>query len=176
MVSLIALMAAIGIGSALFHIFATGWSGVLDLAPILAFQLGYLWIYCRRVVFLRPSFAALAAAGLLIVSLSGQALPPGDARSLTYLPALILLLGLGAHHYCHHRREPLTLMAAAAVFACALIFRTLDGAACPFFPAGTHFLWHLLGAVALYLLFKGLIANLRSRTGDRSLSPDASHR
>jgi hypothetical protein len=161
-VSLAALMAAIGIGSALFHIVATTWSGVLDLGPILAFQLCYLWIYCRRVVFLRPSYSALAAGSLLITSMMGQALPPGDARSLTYLPALIVLLGLGTYHYYHHRREPLSLMAGAAIFAFALIFRTLDGAVCPFFPAGTHFLWHLLGAVALYLLFKGLIANRRS--------------
>src|SRR4051794_14524228 len=36
---LIALSVAIGIGSALYHTFATGWARVLDVVPILHFQL-----------------------------------------------------------------------------------------------------------------------------------------
>jgi hypothetical protein len=164
---LIGLIAAIGIGSALFHVFATTWARVLDLVPILAFQLGYLWIYFRRVVFLRSSYSALAVASLLITSLAGQALLQNGARSLTYLPALISLLCLGAYHCYHHQREPLTLTVAAGVFAVALILRTLDGAVCPFFPAGTHFVWHLLTAAGLYLLFRGLAANWRSQPESR---------
>lgn len=44
------LMAAIGIGSVLFHTFATAWSQVLDILPILLFQVAYLWIYGRRII------------------------------------------------------------------------------------------------------------------------------
>lgn len=159
--SLIVLMAANGIGSALFHTFATTWAGVLDLVPILVFQVYFLWLYCREVAFLRLSYAALAVVSLLIAALVGRALPHGNEWSLTHLPALILLLSLGVYHYYTRKREPLTLAAAAGIFALALTFRTLDGIVCPLFPLGTHFLWHLLGAVALYLLVKGLAANWR---------------
>ena len=161
--ALIGLMAAIGIGSALFHTFATTWAGVLDLVPLLVFQLGYLWLYCRNVIFLRSSYAALAVASLLIASLIGRALPQGSQGSLPYFPALIALLSLGVYHYYHQKRGPLTLTAAAGVFALALTFRTLDGVVCPLFPPGTHFLWHLLDAIVLYLLFWGLVANWRTR-------------
>jgi len=163
MAALIGLMAAIGVGSAIFHTLATTWAGVLDLAPILAFQIYYLWLYCRRVVLLGSSWSTLAVTSLLIAVLVGRALPHGNEWSLTHLPALIPLLGLGIYHYYTRKRDPLTLIAAAGVFALALAFRTLDGVLCPLFPFGTHFLWHLLDAVALYLLFQVLVANWRSR-------------
>src|SRR5512139_1525468 len=47
---LIALVVAIGIGSSLFHTFATVWARVLDEVPILLFQLAFMWLYARRVI------------------------------------------------------------------------------------------------------------------------------
>ena len=43
---LIGLIGAIGMGSGLFHAFATNWARVLDVVPILLFQLVYVWLYC----------------------------------------------------------------------------------------------------------------------------------
>ncbi len=42
---LVALVISIGIGSFLFHTFATGWAQVLDVVPILLFQISYVWLY-----------------------------------------------------------------------------------------------------------------------------------
>ncbi|MEG4207359.1 hypothetical protein QUA20_25970 [Microcoleus sp. Pol7_A1] len=47
---LIALATSIGIGSFLFHTFATRWANLLKVIPILLFQLGFIWLYSRRVV------------------------------------------------------------------------------------------------------------------------------
>jgi hypothetical protein len=47
---LIVLVATIGAGSTLFHLFATEETRSLDLLPILVFQLVFLWYYARRVV------------------------------------------------------------------------------------------------------------------------------
>lgn len=158
-------MAAIGIGSALFHTFATTWAGVLDLAPILVFQGYFLWLYCRRVASLGSSASALLVGGLLFAAVAGRALPHGNEWSLAYIPALIPLLGWGVYHCYTQKREPLALATAAGIFALALTFRTLDGVVCPLFPLGTHFLWHLLNASVLYLLFKALVANGRFGPG-----------
>jgi len=41
--------------------------------------------------------------------------------------------------------------------------RSVDEAACPYIPIGTHFLWHALIAVVLYLSMRALILNLPMR-------------
>lgn len=49
------------------------------------------------------------------------------------------------------------LLAAAAVFALSLAFRSVDVAACGIVPIGTHFLWHVLNAVVLFVLVRAAI-------------------
>ena len=161
-VVLIALMAAVGIGSALFHTFATTWARVLDVVPILMFQLYFSWLYFRRVISVGSFYSALAVASLLIAALIARLFPSVLNGSLTYLPALALLVGLGVYHYMEQKQERLALLAASGVFVLALFFRTFDEAACPLTPFGTHFLWHVLNAVVLYLAFWGLVRNLRT--------------
>jgi len=56
---------------------------------------------------------------------------------------------------------------AAGLFALSVMLRTLDRSLCGGFPLGTHFLWHLLNAVLLYLLLTGLIRYGRRRTANR---------
>jgi hypothetical protein len=46
---------------------------------------------------------------------------------------------------------------AAAVFVISLAFRTVDRAVCGTFPLGTHFIWHLLNAVVLFVLLRAAI-------------------
>jgi hypothetical protein len=43
----------------------------------------------------------------------------------------------------------------------SLIFRSIDMAVCPELPLGTHFLWHLLNAVVLYLLLRAALIERR---------------
>ncbi|MDG1432037.1 MAG: ceramidase domain-containing protein [Paracoccaceae bacterium] len=40
---LVGIMAVIGLGSFLFHTFATQWASALDVLPILVFILVYIW-------------------------------------------------------------------------------------------------------------------------------------
>jgi hypothetical protein len=37
------------------------------------------------------------------------------------------------------------------IFSLSLVLRTVDAAICPAFPLGTHFIWHLLNGLVLYL-------------------------
>lgn len=43
------------------------------------------------------------------------------------------------------------------VFAIALFFRTIDLTICSAFPIGTHFVWHILNALMVYLIIHFLI-------------------
>ena len=86
---------------------------------------------------------------------------PPDALngSHAYLPALAATLIVGAL-----TRGPAgrLVLAAGLTLALSLVFRTIDNAVCPWFPLGTHFMWHILNATVLYLL---LYAALRERAG-----------
>ncbi len=156
---LVALSIAIGTGSALFHTFASGWARILDEVPILLFQLCYLWLYARRIMRLRTGFAAAAIAAYMVAAYFGRQFPHLLNGSLVYAPALILLLGLGLYHFLRHKAGRLLLLATTGVFLIALALRSVDEAACPFIPIGTHFLWHVLIAVVLYLSMRALILN-----------------
>jgi len=148
---LILLCAAIGIGSFLFHTVATHWARWLDIIPILLFQLAFLWFYSTEVIRI-PSVPTLA--GLLIylaTALLSRKYPYILNGSLIYAPALITLMILGLWHYSNQVSSPAVLLSAAAVFLLSLTFRSLDNRICDVFPVGTHFLWHLLNALVVYL-------------------------
>ena len=156
---LLALVCAIGIGSFLFHTFATAWAKLMDDLPILLFQLVFLWLYCREVARIRAVPLFVMILGYLLVALSARQFPQFLNGSLIYAPALIVLLALGLYHILRQHQEPFILVAAMGVFIIALTFRTIDNAICDYFPLGSHFLWHSCNALLLYLLMRGLLAN-----------------
>jgi hypothetical protein len=158
-VVLIALVGAVGVGSMLFHTFATPWARVLDVVPILLFQLHFLWLYTRGVVRLPRPASALAVAAVLAAALGARLFPSMLNGSLTYVPALLVLLGLGIYHLRFSKHAPAALIAAAGLFALSIVLRAVDSHACAYVEVGTHFLWHLLNAVVVYLAFRGLVAN-----------------
>ena len=155
---LIALIVAIGIGSSLFHTLALTWARWLDITPILLFQLAFLWLYARRVVGWHAASAATLVAAFLAAALYGRQFPHLLGGSLMYAPAIVALLALGLYHWLTRKPAPLLLIAAAGVFAVSLFVRTIDEAVCPYFPLGTHFLWHVLNPVVLYLCTRTLYA------------------
>ncbi len=160
---LAALSIMIGIGSGLFHAFATTWARILDEVPILLFQLWYLWLYMRRIMTLRVCFAAASIAGYVAAALFCRRFPHLLNGSLIYAPALLLMLWLGLYHFLQHKRERWLLLATMGIFLASLAFRSIDDAVCPDVPVGTHFLWHLLNGVVLYLSMRALILNRSSQ-------------
>lgn len=162
---LLALVCAIGIGSFLFHTFATAWAKLMDDLPILLFQLVFLWLYCREVARIRAVPLFVMILGYVLVALSARQFTHVLNGSLIYAPALIVLLALGLYHLFTQRHEPYILLATAVVFIVALTFRTIDNAICADFPLGSHFLWHSCNALLLYLLMRGLLANRLQPSG-----------
>lgn len=154
---LIALILAIGFGSFLFHTLATPRAMAADVAPILMFQLSYLWIYIGAVMQRGRAAQGLAVSGLVVLLLLSTPLYKYASGTPVYLPALLVLLTLGIHHVRQAHAGRSLLLAAAAVLALSMTARTLDPMVCSQFPIGTHFLWHLLNGVVLYLVIRGLL-------------------
>ncbi|HHE31082.1 MAG TPA: hypothetical protein ENL07_00200 [Chlorobaculum parvum] len=164
---LLTLVVFIGIGSALFHSFATEWARLLDVVPILLYQLAFLWLYMQRVAQLGTFSRVALAGGFLLVSLYALSFKGVLNGSVMYLPAILSVMAVAVFHYSRKKIEPMLGWYALLVFALSLFFRTLDVALCPVWPLGTHFVWHLLNGVLLYLTSRIIIVNSGLQQADR---------
>ncbi|QYN24066.1 hypothetical protein [Amycolatopsis sp. DSM 110486] len=150
--TLAVLVGLVFLASTVFHLLATRWGGAADSGFILVFVLYYAAKF-PQVFFgvpLRKSW--LAAPAFVVLTAAPAALGGG-----LYLPALIgLAVFAGVLAYA---RDPYWthFAVAGAVFALSLALRTIDGVVCGDFPVGTHFLWHLLNAVVLYVVSNAMI-------------------
>jgi hypothetical protein len=144
---------------ALWHVTAQGWAMVADVLPIALFVSAYLLVFLLRMGHLSWPLALLVLlsfAGLHLVLY--QSVPANFLNgSALYLPAVAaagLIAGhMGVTAWPGARRAAW----AAGVLAVSVFLRSIDLAACAALPLGTHFLWHLLNALALYLLIRALV-------------------
>ena len=151
--ALIAIVAAIGVGSFLFHIFANVWSLIADIAPITLFIYFYLGLALRRFFIVR--WPATVAALVLFLALSWPLealLSPLLVGSAGYVPPLAAMALIGAVLATRRHAAAPFVLAAAGIFLTSLTLRTLDAPLCGLIPIGTHWLWHLLNATTLTTL------------------------
>ncbi len=158
--TLIALVAAIGIGSFLFHTFANRWSALADVIPITLFIYIYLGLALRRFF----GLSWLAAVALLLAFfvfnlLAERLLAPLISGSAAYVPALLAMLVCGGVLTAWRHPAGRYLLMAGGVFLVSLTVRTLDLPLCDAAPLGIHWAWHLLNAVTLAVLLKAAVAS-----------------
>jgi len=161
---LIALLAAIGVGSGLFHATATQWALLLDVIPIQLFILSALWILLRSLLGLSFVMTALALMGFMAMSMwiPGHWLN-GSAGYIPAWLALVLVTWQSPRGAARH-----WLGRASLLFPISLLFRTLDQPFCEMIPFGTHFIWHLCNAVVLAMIIEA------SKLAARDLADTAS--
>ena len=170
------LIFAMGIGSFLFHTYATRWASYADTIPIGAFMFAYLIYALRRFagfgwVTIALSMAAFVAALQYAGSVQCRTgwLRETEAASgpclngtAGYIPAFAALILFGARLWLSRHPAWRLIGGAAAVFLLSMTFRTLDWEVCDRLTLqghalGTHFLWHLLNAATLYVLARAAI-------------------
>jgi hypothetical protein len=156
---LISLVAIVGVGSTLFHTFANGLTMIFDVVPIAAFTFYYLWVALRRLVGLTKLKSAIALIGFIIIASQMRHVPDGYRcnGSVDYFPCLGALFIIGFVLKLHHHASASWLLGACVVFMVSLSFRSVDFLVCPLFPFGTHFMWHSLNGLMLYLLVRALL-------------------
>lgn len=153
------LTAAVGVGSFLWHTLATRWSEWADVIPILLFISVFLLSYLVRVARLRPAAVLAWFAAYHLLNSGLQSALPRDFLngSVFYLPtwASLLLMGFYARRIGWPGGG--LLLGGASVFTASLVLRTADVALCGAWPTGTHFGWHLLNGLTLYLVTRALL-------------------
>ncbi len=143
----------IGIGSFLFHTFATLWSAAADVIPILVFILSYLFLAVRYYLGLPLSLSLVATAAYIPISyVVVPVIEPLIGSSSGYVPALLAIFIVGLLMLGRDRRLALGLIVTGGVFLLSIGFRMADEPVCNVLPLGTHFLWHIFNAVVLYRL------------------------
>jgi hypothetical protein len=173
---LIALVFVMGVGSFLFHTYATRWASYADTVPIGIFMLAYLAYALRRFLELGWAWVVVCLAifgwtlqfagkvqcgpGLLTV------MEPARGACLNgtagYVPAWIAMVAIAGLLAAWRHPAWRHLAIAAAVFLASMMFRTVDLEICHVArlsgrAIGTHFLWHILNATMLYILLLAAI-------------------
>jgi hypothetical protein len=158
-------MAIIGLGSFLFHTLATRWAEWGDVIPILTFMLLYIWLILTS-VFHWPDWLKLASLMVFCVTTFYlEAMVPGTFLwgGALYLPTVLVLILAAVALYRRQSPAAPAMLGATAVFLLSFASRTLDMPLCPVFPLGTHFFWHLLNALLLFLLLRLVIQHAPRR-------------
>jgi hypothetical protein len=149
------LLALVGMGSTAFHLFANGLGLVVDAMFVVIFAHAFLPLFLMRVLRWGKGESILALGVFVAMELAPRFF---SVRVIWW--HLIALIGLciiailsrGASAEIRRRTQ-----LAAGVFAASLLFHVADGPMSQWIPFGTHFLWHLGTAFALYLLGATLI-------------------
>ncbi|MEQ8824815.1 MAG: hypothetical protein RIC14_10610 [Filomicrobium sp.] len=168
---LILLVFVIGTGSFLFHTLATRWAAVADVAPIGLFMVLYVGYALRRLGGLNW-LLVLIGLGVFVALLWQAGQMRCGARlclggSVAYLPALGTLIVVGLGLAIARRPGWGYILAGAVIFAVSLTLRTFDKPWCPqtaitdIGRIGTHYWWHILNALLLYLLLRAGILSGR---------------
>jgi hypothetical protein len=187
----IALVFLIGLGSLSFHLLADRASMLADVIPINVFMLVYLGFALNRFLRVPPGWTVLILIGFVgSVALTmqvkcwggGIGFPGAEVSgaseclngSLVYLPALLAMAIVGG--LMVERRDPAApyILWAALIFAISVTFRSLDLALCDAYQfqgrrIGTHFVWHLLNGLALFLLLRASL-EVGPRSESRALT------
>lgn len=174
--AMIALVFVIGVGSFLFHTTATRWAALADTVPIGVFMLAYM-AYALR-VFLKLGWIWVALGLALFIAalqyasglqcrpglISGAAAVSGRCLNGTagYIPAFMAMIGIGTVLRIQDHPAANSLLAAGMIFLASMFFRTIDFEVCGLTrlggqEVGTHFLWHVLNALTLYLLLRAAV-------------------
>jgi hypothetical protein len=153
------LVFLVALGSSLFHTLAVRWAGLLDTLFILLYCCVFLYGFLRHAV-RAPAWAALTtAAAFALFSYGFPNLFPNGALngSTGYIPYLLGLLAISAWLAWHHAPAARALGLASVVFCVSLTLRTVDQELCVRFPLGTHFLWHLLNGLLLWIVSREML-------------------
>lgn len=146
------LLALVGLGSLSFHTLANTLTNFFDIGFIAGYVIWYLVVFAHfhlgapwpKAWLAVPAFVVLTVATAPLVGL----VPGGSGIYLAPFLSLLVITVVAAA-----RRQPWHLLAAAAgVFLVSVTLRTLDQPLCGVWPSGTHYLWHTLNAVVLFLV------------------------
>ena len=155
---LINLVWFIGFGSLTFHVFATIWSGILDIFPIALLILYYSYFSLRRFFLINKYISYLAPLVIIFITLILSKI--GNVTNSAYFAALSGIILIGSISLFYRQKKILFgMLLAAFIFSISLTLRIFDEILCSNIIIGTHWIWHILNSLTLYIIIKIFIEN-----------------
>ena len=150
------LIYLIGLGSFSFHTFANSLSLFADVVPIALFIVLYTWYTFQRLIYINSIFPYVALLLIIIFSIFLSFIPLYGSQS--YLGALLFLFLVGFYLKIFTKSKfAYSLIIASFIFLISISFRTLDQIICGYLSVGTHFMWHFLNSILLFIVTKVMI-------------------
>ncbi len=144
--------AFIGLGSTIFHIFATPISLLPDSIPIYLTMIIFLWTFLKNTLGNQKiaTIITVCFVGLqTFLYLSGfRNVGNVTIRHIVNIVGIPLLILLAHKKYFKSINY---LYATLVIYIIAMVLRATEPLICPAFPMGTHFTWHILLAAIPYL-------------------------
>jgi hypothetical protein len=165
----------IGVNSMIFHMMPTPFTELMDTIPIVMFILIYFLSVLFRIG--RTNFFQAAVAFIAFLGFSHMLVhqfPRALNDSIGYLSSMIALIMIAVYLHLKARPSSSHFMLAAIIGVTSLFSRAIDREVCDMFPFGTHFLWHILNAVLLYILLKQIIRNVNREARLKRMAWDSS--
>jgi hypothetical protein len=151
------LIFLIGVGSLLFHSIPIRLTGFLDVFFIISFIYYYIFtLYIKLNI--KKYLSAIVSIFFIIICLVFGIISKNTllGSSAFYLPIIFHILFLYIYFlkkkkiYVNYN----VLLFILVLFSLSLLLRSVDIYLCNTFFIGTHFIWHILNALVLYLLVK----------------------
>jgi hypothetical protein len=161
---LIGLIFTIGICSSIFHIYPTPTTELIDTVVIAIFIVCFLLSVLVRIVkckAMETFVCFMAYAGFTHILVTQ--FPNAMNGSIAYLSTMSTLIFIALYLNLKRRATARAFMLAAIIGVISLFFRSIDNAVCDKIPIGTHFIWHTLNALLIYIVMMQLIRNINRR-------------
>jgi len=163
----------IGVGSFLFHSYATMWGALLDIFPIFCYMCLFVYSFLKRITLTSQYNMVLVFVGFVALNLGFKfVLPVAPDGNVSYLPLIIFFLGLIIYLYITNNPSLENMLYGFILALISFVFRKVDMDVCEYFPIGTHFLWHTLNGVLLYILLRELIVVEHRKHKKLQLTPN----
>ena len=156
---------SIGAVSFAFHMQGARLSLVYDLLPILAFDILAAWAILSRGMQMSAAAAFFMTLFILATSLAlspisnryGFAFSGIEHTGFVFWLVLLSLALMARGEIASGG----TLFLAGVILVFALFFKSIDIPQCAQYTHGTHWLWHLVNALASYLIIRGVPLSAR---------------
>lgn len=148
----------IGLGSISHHTFPDNFTLLLDGLPIYIF----LFLGLSQLLYILMGNKIKAISLILVYVLLNFFAPivikiPFDPNAITPIINIVFLLPIIFIFYKRFGTKTNKLTLSFGFYALATIFFLLDEKICSQFPLGTHFLWHIFNAFAVYYLVSYIV-------------------
>jgi hypothetical protein len=166
-VYLSSLMILIGIGSFAWHFYRSNITLLADSIPIAVFVISYLYFYLAHIT-KKNIYRFLLFLGffiytpILTILLNSYPLELFGNGGAGYIAAISYFLLLQFYNYINSVPVISKSLLVILVFLISIFARQIDMYVCEWLGFGTHFIWHILNSLVLYLMVKLLYAKART--------------